>query len=97
MDPWTIAGQPAPFVGFGAMFATIISADKALTAGVARPLAGLVFSLGLVLVLVGGAKLFTGNALIVMAFASRRVSARALVRNWVLVFLGNLIGAMALA
>lgn len=85
------------FIGFGAMFSTVVTADPALTPGVSRVLGGLVFSLGLVMVLVGGAELFTGNALIVMAFASRRVRFAALTRNWAVVFLGNLAGAVATA
>jgi formate/nitrite transporter len=65
--------------------------------GIARLLAGLVFCLGLVLLVVGGAELFTGNALIVMAWASRRITLVRMLRNWVLVFAGNLVGAMATA
>jgi formate transporter len=54
-----------------------------------------VFSLGLILVIVAGAEMFTGNNLIVMAWASRRVSTKRLLRNWTLVYLGNLVGALA--
>jgi formate/nitrite transporter FocA (FNT family) len=61
-----------------------------------RVLAGILFSLGLVLVVLGGAELFTGNNLIVMAWASGRVSTRALVRNWAIVFAGNFALAVAL-
>jgi formate/nitrite transporter len=62
--------------------------------GVTRLLAGLVFSLGLILVVVGGAELFTGNNLIVMAWASRKVKFRALLRNWVIVYVGNFAGSI---
>ena len=62
-----------------------------------RLLSGVVFSLGLVLVVIGGAELFTGNALIVMAWASRRVTARQVLRNWTIVYAGNLVGALATA
>jgi formate/nitrite transporter len=65
--------------------------------GVGRLLGGLVFSLGLILVVVGGAELFTGNTLIVMAWAHRRVSTAKLLQNWVVVYLGNLGGALATA
>ncbi|MFN8463871.1 MAG: formate/nitrite transporter family protein, partial [Anaerolineales bacterium] len=58
---------------------------------------GLVFCLGLVLVVVGGAELFTGNNLIVMAWASGKVTSRALLRNWALVYLGNFAGSFATA
>jgi formate/nitrite transporter len=60
-------------------------------------LAGVAFSLGLALVVVGGAELFTGNNLIVMAWASGRVGTRALVRNWTIVFAGNFVGAVLTA
>jgi formate/nitrite transporter len=62
-----------------------------------RLLSGLVFSLGLILVVVGGAELFTGNNLIVMAWASRKVTTRDLLHNWTLVFIGNFVGAFATA
>jgi formate/nitrite transporter len=61
---------------------------------VTRLLTGFVFSLGLILVVVGGAELFTGNNLIVMAWANGKVTGRALLRNWVIVYLGNFVGSM---
>lgn len=85
------------FIGFGAMFATVATADPDLSFAVSRVLGGVVFSLGLVLVVVGGAELFTGNALLVMAVASRRVRVRSLLRNWAVVLLGNAAGAIGLA
>ena len=60
-------------------------------------LAGVVFSVGLILVIVGGAELFTGNNLIVMAWAGGRVSTWALLRNWTLVYVGNFAGAVGIA
>jgi formate/nitrite transporter len=60
-------------------------------------LAGLVFSLGLVLVVVGGAELFTGNSLIVMAWANRKVTGGAMMRNWGIVFAVNFVGAFGTA
>ncbi len=65
--------------------------------GVARLLAGLVFCLGLILVIVGGAELFTGNTLISMAWASGTISTRDMVRNWALVYVGNFLGALGTA
>jgi len=62
--------------------------------GLTRLLGGLVFCLGLILVVVGGAELFTGNNLIVMAWASGKVSTYALLRNWLIVFLGNFVGSI---
>jgi len=87
------------FIALGAIFSTTVSAGTAgsLPFGVVRLLSGLVFSLGLILVIVGGAELFTGNNLIIMAWASRRVSTRQLLRNWALVYGGNLIGAVSTA
>jgi formate transporter len=86
------------FIAFGAVFSTTVATGaSALPYGVARLLIGLSFCLGLVLVIVGGAELFTGNNLIVMAWASRRITTRALLRNWALVYLGNLVGAVAVA
>jgi len=58
---------------------------------------GVAFSLGLILVVTAGAELFTGNNLIVMAWASRRVSTARLLRNWALVYAGNMAGALATA
>jgi len=87
------------FIALGAAFATTVSAGAAgvLPYGVIRLLAGLAFSLGLILVIVGGAELFTGNNLLAMAWASRRISTGAVVRNWVIVYAGNLVGAVGTA
>jgi formate/nitrite transporter len=96
---FTLAVLAGAFIALGAMFATVASTSGAtsMSYGVSRLLAGVVFSLGLVLVVVGGAELFTGNNLIVMAWASRRVTTRSVVRNWVVVYVGNLAGAMVVA
>ena len=87
------------FIALGAAFATTVAAGAAgeLPYGVIRLLAGLAFSLGLILVIVGGAELFTGNNLLAMAWASRRISTGAVVRNWVIVYAGNLVGAVGTA
>jgi formate transporter len=99
------------FISFGAIFATTVYAGNiaisstdgsvALSAGlpygITRLLMGLVFSLGLLLVVIGGAELFTGNNMIVMAWASRKVSTRALMLNWVVALAGNAVGAFATA
>jgi formate transporter len=71
--------------------------SAALPYGVVRLLTGLVFSLGLILVVVGGAELFTGNNLIVMAWASGKVRTRDLLFNWVVAFVGNSVGAFIVA
>ena len=86
------------FISLGAIFATTTLAGSTdMPYGVARLLAGLTFSLGLVLVVVAGAELFTGNNLIVMAWAGRRVSTLRLLRNWAIVYVGNFVGAIGTA
>jgi formate/nitrite transporter len=90
----TLAGV---FIGFGAAAYTVVMSGLDPGFGPARLLGGMVFSLGLILVIVGGAELFTGNALMVMAAVDRRISAARLLRNWTIVYLGNLAGALALA
>jgi formate/nitrite transporter len=86
------------FIALGAIFATTVAAGGGtMPYGVVRLLAGLVFTLGLILVVVAGAELFTGNNLIVMAWASRRVSTGRLLGNWTIVWIGNFVGAFATA
>jgi len=85
------------FIALGANFATLVWTDNGLGFGVSRLLGGVAFALGLILVIVGGAELFTGNNLIVMAWASRKIRARHALRNWTLVYIGNFIGATATA
>lgn len=85
------------FIAFGAMFYTVVVTDSSLGFGPTRLLGGLVFSLGLILVIIGGAELFTGNSLILLAWMDRRISTPALVRNWSLVYFGNLVGALGTA
>ncbi|HVI50163.1 MAG TPA: formate/nitrite transporter family protein [Candidatus Sulfotelmatobacter sp.] len=84
-------------IGLGAMYFLIMQADPALSFALQRMLGGVGFSLGLLVVLVAGAELFTGNNLIVMAWANRQISLRAVLRNWVIVWLGNLVGSLGLA
>jgi formate/nitrite transporter len=87
------------FISLGAIFATTVSAGTSgvLPFGVIRLMMGTAFSLGLVLVIVGGAELFTGNMLVSMAFASGKVSLWALLRNWGIVYLGNFLSSVATA
>jgi formate transporter len=96
---FTLAILAGAFVGLGAMFANIVTADAAgkLSFGVTKLLGGLVFCLGLILVVVAGAELFTGNNLIVMAWAAGKVSTGRLLRNWVIVWMGNLVGSVVTA
>jgi formate/nitrite transporter len=86
------------FIAFGAMFMTVtLTGAEGLPWGVARLLAGFVFALGLILVIVGGAELFTGDSLMIVACASRRITPGALLRAWSLVYVGNIAGALSTA
>lgn len=99
------------FIGLGAIFATTVSAGSigikdaagaaayatALPYGVVRLITGLCFTLGLILVVVGGAELFTGNNLIIMAFIDKKVTFGQLMRNWGIVYLGNFVGSILTA
>jgi formate/nitrite transporter len=86
------------FIAFGALFMTVVMTGAGdLPWGIGRLLAGLVFSLGLILVIVGGAELFTGDSLMIVACASRRITIGSLLRAWSLVYVGNIGGAMGTA
>ncbi len=93
----TLAILAGVFIGFGGAAYTMVMTGVDPGFGPARFLGGVVFSLGLILVVVGGAELFTGNALMTIAAVDRKISLRDLLRNWGLVYLGNLVGAIALA
>ena len=94
---FALAVLAGAFIALGAIFATTVAAGSTLPYGLTRLLVGTVFSLGLVLVIVGGAELFTGNNLVVMAWASGRVSTRQLLQGWAIVYLGNLVGSVGTA
>jgi formate/nitrite transporter len=97
-NTFALAVLAGAFIALGAIFATTVTAGgSSLPYGVSRLLGGLAFSLGLILVVVAGAELFTGNNLIVMAWAGRKVSTARLLRNWVIVYAGNFAGAIATA
>lgn len=101
LDLWSLlalAILAGAFIGFGAMLSTLAATGAgALPYGLARLLTGLAFSLGLILVILGGAELFTGNNLMVMAWASRRLRTAEMLRAWLVVYAGNFIGAAATA
>jgi formate transporter len=84
------------YIGFAALAYTLITSDTTLGFAWSRVLGGLSFSLGLILVVVAGTELFTGNNLLVMAWADRRISTLELARNWGIVFVSNAIGATGL-
>jgi formate transporter len=95
----TLAVLAGAFIAFGSMFSVVVTAgaDGALPYGLIRLLGGLAFSLGLILVVVGGAELFTGNNLMVMAYASGRVGMGEVLRAWGLVYIGNFVGGVGIA
>jgi formate transporter len=111
INMFALAILAGAFIGIGAIFATTVAAggmsvtDAAgaaafktgLPYGITRLLVGLVFSVGLILVVVGGAELFTGNTLITMAFASKKVTLTQLLRNWTIVYIGNFVGSVLTA
>ena len=98
-ETFTLAILAGAFIALGAVFATTVATGTSAEwpFGVTKLLTGFVFCLGLILVIVGGAELFTGNNLIVMAWASRKVSTRLLLRNWIIVYAGNFIGSIGIA
>lgn len=85
------------FIGLGALYYTLVISDTHLSFAAARVLGGVAFSLGLILVIVAGAELFTGNNLLVMAWADRKITTAELLRNWILVYAANAVGAIGLA
>jgi len=85
------------FIGLGSMLFVIVRSDATLGFAASQVGGGLVFSLGLLLVVVAGAELFTGNNLLAMAWADGRISAADVLRNWVLVCAANFVGAAGLA
>lgn len=84
------------FIGMGGMFMLLVKSDASLGFAASSVLGGLAFSVGLFLVLVSGAELFTGNCLMVQGFLSRRYGASALLRSWLVVYAGNFVGSLAL-
>jgi formate/nitrite transporter len=99
LTTFTLAVLAGAFIALGAVFATTVATGTSQTwpYGIARLFTGLAFCLGLILVVVGGAELFTGNNLIVMAWASRKVRTAQLLRNWGIVYVGNFVGALGTA
>ena len=91
---FTLAVMAGFFIGLGGAFFTYVIHDSMLSTGLTKLIGGFVFSLGLILVIITGAELFTGNNLIVMAWASGKVSTASLLRNWTIVFFGNFVGSI---
>lgn len=85
------------FIGLGALYFVLVRSDPALGFAAKQVLGGVTFSLGLILVVVAGAELFTGNNLLAMAWADGKITTIELLRNWAIVCVGNFIGAAGLA
>lgn len=94
LSTFILAVAAGAFIAFGAALFTFVIHDSTLSVGLTKLLGGLVFCLGLILVIIAGAELFTGNSLIVMAYVSRKVTLKQLLRNWGVVFAGNLAGSL---
>jgi formate transporter len=92
-----LAGLAGAFIGLGALYFVLIKSDSSLGFASGQLLGGFAFSLGLILVVVAGAELFTGNNLIVMAWADGKISGTDLLKNWVIVCCANFAGAAGLA
>lgn len=84
-------------LGLAGLFYIIVMADNSLSGGIAKLIGGVCFSLGLVMISITGAELFTGNVLALLPKAYRMISARAVLQNWVAVYVSNFFGAMAVA
>lgn len=103
LNGWTmfvLALMAGAFIGLGAIFSTLVTtglAGSGMGFGLTKLLGGLSFCLGLVAVVVAGAELFTGNNLMIIALASRKISLPQLLRNWGIVYVGNLVGSLLLA
>jgi formate transporter len=83
------------FIALGAVLSTVVATGSSLGIGPTRWLAGFAFSLGLILVVVAGAELFTGNNLVVMSLVDGHITTLQLLRNWAVVFAGNFVGAVS--
>jgi formate transporter FocA len=98
---FVLAVLAGAFIAFGAIsaigVATVVPGAEGLPWGITKLLMGMVFSLGLILVVVGGAELYTGNTLLVISWASQRISLGSVLRNWAIVFPGNFVGAFGIA
>lgn len=87
------------FISFGGLFAILISAGSGgiLSFGVTKTLMGLAFSVGLILVMIAGAELFTGSTVTILGWLNKKMTLLALLKNWGFVYLGNFIGSIVVA
>jgi len=97
MAKFTLSLLAGVFIAFGAILFTFVVHDSKLSFGLTQLIGGLSFCLGLILVVVAGAELFTGNNLLVMAYVSKKITLGQVLENWVIVYFGNFIGALSMA
>ncbi len=97
LPQWLLGMLAGAYIGFGAMFYTLIKSDHDLSFALTQILSGLGFSLGLILVVVAGAELFTGNNLLTIAWAQRKIKTSSVLRNWSIIIASNCVGAVLLA
>lgn len=91
---FALAIMAGMLIATGATFMLLVKGDATLSFAVSQVLGGLAFSLGLLCVIVAGAELFTGNCLMVCAAADKKISWGAVLKNWVIVYVGNLVGSL---
>jgi len=96
LSAFFLAVQAGCFIAFGAAFFTCTIQNSMLGVGLTKLIGGMTFSLGLILVIIGGADLFTGDTLMVMGWLSRKIKMRQMLRSWLFVFIGNLVGGLAI-
>ncbi len=96
---WVLSLLAGFYIAFGAELATLVTSDAAthFGLGVSRLLGGSVFSLGLMLVIICGAELFTGNILLTKAALQGQIPWHKIAENWTIVILGNLVGSLFMA
>ncbi|KKO19401.1 MAG: formate/nitrite transporter family protein [Candidatus Brocadia sp.] len=82
------------YLALGAQFATLVISDSTLHLGLTSLIEGIVYSLGFILAIIGGAEVFTGNCLIIMGYVSKRITTRELLSNWIISYTGNFIGCL---
>src|SRR5207249_5174155 len=83
------------FIALGGIYFTFATSQIIVTRPFTQIIGGMVFSMGLILVVIAGAELFTGNHLAIMGLASRKITVSKLLRNWILVYVGNFLGSVA--
>ncbi|MBI2471414.1 MAG: formate/nitrite transporter family protein [Planctomycetes bacterium] len=84
------------YLALGAQFATLVISDSTLHLGLTSLIEGIVYSLGFILAVIGGAEVFTGNCLIIIGYVSKRITTRELLNNWTISYTGNFIGSLTM-